>query len=474
MLKTIILHELRQHIFSLRLQIIFVIMLILFIVGSIAYVFQFRSASSDYETYSAKAREAMLNGQPRQGLFMTGDRNLTTIVVEPQNYILPPLKNGFIDDSKSKYLPNTIQYNAYNVFGYSISRQSGNPYLTPSQELNWYFIISIVLSFAILLLSFDSVSGEKQSQTLSLILSNSVPRSLLLTGKWISIIISSFVMVMPGIIVGLLILILSGAVRFDSTLLTEIFIFILVQILFTGCIAALGLFCSVISKSANMSLLLCLGFWLIFLIFSPNLAVFSADNIFRIKTSETILKEIKSTEDAINNAAPEGSWSMNGNDPFFPKHELRAKNIMNLLNADKQINDEWYNSHFRQYNHAAMFTYISPVSLFGLISESVTANGFPRFQKDWNDIHAFQTGYLAWFKEIDSKDPKSPHWYNPMEDCSTTRTKVKSEEIPVFTEKLMPVPQRLTKASPYILLLVVYSFVLFGTTATMFNRYDVR
>jgi ABC-type transport system involved in multi-copper enzyme maturation permease subunit len=473
MIKTIILHEIRQHIFSLRLQLIFITIFLLFILGSIAYIFQFRSSTSDYNTYSRKAREELLNGLNR-GLINTGERNVTTIAVDLQNYILPPVKNGFIDDSKSQYIPNTIQFNAFNVFSYSVSRRSGNPYLPLSQELNWYFIVSLILSFAILLLSFDSVSGEKQLQTLSLILSNSVPRSLLLLGKYLSITITSFLMILPGIIVAIIILLLSGTTRFDSTLILEVVIFVSVEVIFIACIAALGLFCSVVTRSANISLLLCLGLWLLFLIFSPNLAVFSAENLFRIKNSETIDAEIKTVQDAINKAAPEGSWNMDGGNPFYPQHELRAKNQTNLFNVEKQIKDEWYNMQFEQYKNATRFTYLSPISLFGLVSEAITGNGYPRFQKNWNDFHTFQSSFLTWFKAIDANDPNSPHWYNPYEDCSTSRLKVKPEEIPAFTEKIMPISLRLTYAKPGILLMLAYSFLLLGISVIRFNRYDVR
>jgi hypothetical protein len=51
---------------------------------------------------------------------------------------------------------------------------------------------------------------------------------------------------------------------------------------------------------------------------------------------------------------------------------------------------------------------------------------------------------------------------------------VKFEEIPIFTEKIMTISSRLTKAIPSILLMVFYSFLLLGTTVLMFSRYDVR
>jgi hypothetical protein len=109
-----------------------------------------------------------------------------------------------------------------------------------------------------------------------------------------------------------------------------------------------------------------------------------------------------------------------------------------------------------------------------MVSESVTGVGFNRFLKNWDDLHLFQPQFLAWFKEIDRKDPKSPHWYNPYEVCSTSREKVKYDEIPQYAERMMTVPQRLSEALPGLLLLMVYSVVLFGITVVLFNRYDVR
>jgi hypothetical protein len=144
------------------------------------------------------------------------------------------------------------------------------------------------------------------------------------------------------------------------------------------------------------------------------------------------------------------------------------------MNAEKQIKDEWYNSQFRQYEKASRFTYLSPISIFGMVNESLIGSGYPRFRKNWEDLHTYQNQFLSWFKAIDSKDPKSPHWYNPYEDYSTSREKIKFEEIPLYTERLMTLPQRLTKAFPGIMLLVIYSFLLFGISVFMFNKYDVR
>jgi ABC-type transport system involved in multi-copper enzyme maturation permease subunit len=465
MLKTIILIDIKQNIKSFKLQVTFIIMLVVFMVGSFAYIFQYRDVMEDFRTYSLKIQEEIRKD---------ADINITRVAVNIRDHLLAPLNNGFIDDAKSQFTPNNIQYSAYNVFGYSISRKISNPYLCLSNDLNWVFVLSILISFAILLLSYDTISGEREQQTLKIILSNNVSRGVLLFGKYSSIVISGVLMVIPGLIVSLLVLILSGTLRMNSLIAFEIIGFMVAGILFIAAISALGLFCSVISRSANVSLLAGLTLWTVFLIFSPNLALFAAEQLFKIKNAETVQDETKMTMDAINKAAPEGSWSCWGDNPFFSKHELRAINQTNLMNAERQIKDEWYNSQFRQYEKASLFTYLSPVSIFGMTTESITGSGYPRFRKNWDDLHTYQNQFLAWFKSIDAKDPKSPHWYNPKEDISTSREKIKFEEIPLYTERLMTIPQRLASAFPGIMLLVVYSFLLFGISALIFNKYDVR
>jgi ABC-type transport system involved in multi-copper enzyme maturation permease subunit len=472
MLKNIILNNTWQNILSLRLQVLFIIIMIVFIGGSMAYIFQCKAAQGEYEIYANKLKDIPAGGG--NNLMGISGQNATSAAVEMRNYIFRPVQNEFIEDAQSRYIPNTITYNAFNVYGYSISRRSGNPYLNLSQELNWSFIVTILLSFTILLISFDSISGERESHTLSLIISNSVPRIVLLTGKYLSIVISGILITLPGYIVSILILILAGIIRVNAIFFFETVIFIIAQMLFIACMAALGMFCSVASRTSNVSLLTSLTLWCIFLIFSPNLAVFSAEHIFGIKNSETIQTEIESAKDLINKAAPEGSWSMNGGDQFYPNHQLRATNQTNLMNAEKAIKDAWYNDQFRQYQQASVFSYSSPVALFEMVGESITGNGYFRFRNNWNDIHNFQGQFLVWFREIDSNDKTSPHWFNPYEDCSTSRQKVKSEDIPQYVERGSTISRRLTGAFPGVIALILYTSVLFGITVVMFNRYDVR
>jgi len=63
----------------------------------------------------------------------------------------------------------------------------GSPYANPLFALfstpDVTYVVSIILSLLAILFVFDAVSGEKEEETLKLMLSNSVPRDVILMGK---------------------------------------------------------------------------------------------------------------------------------------------------------------------------------------------------------------------------------------------------------------------------------------------------
>ena len=97
-----------------------------------------------------------------------------------------------------------------------------------------------------------------------------------------------------------------------------------------------------------------------------------------------------------------------------------------------------------------------------------------RFQQVWNKLKAFQIQFLAFFKEKDAADQNSPHWYNPNEDVSTSRKPVNFGEVPVFGKETISFEARFAHASTYLLVMVLYTAVIFFATFVLFVRYDVR
>jgi hypothetical protein len=129
---------------------------------------------------------------------------------------------------------------------------------------------------------------------------------------------------------------------------------------------------------------------------------------------------------------------------------------------------------FNQFERTRRWTAFSPVAAFEFLAEAIVGGGYPRFRQVWNDLHAFQGRFEAFFLAIDAKDPKSPHWINPREDISTTRMKVSPDVVPTFTERPMTFAARMAPALRYVALLASAVALVFLLSFVLFIRYDVR
>jgi len=465
MLRTILKQEILHNLYSLKFQVSLALVLCIFIAGSFSFVKNHEAGLQKYQEVQAQYLEKMR---------AEAKASATELAVNRKTYTLRPRDNGFIYDGKEKYLPNAIVFSAWNVFSFQNKSGSTNPFLNSFEELNWGFIVALVLSFVALLLTFDSVSGEKELKTLALALSNSVSRGNLLFGKYLSAILILLAMLLPGIMLSVLVVLLSGRVSLGPAFILETVGFLVVAVLMAAVIAAFGLLCSVVARNSNISLLLALAFWILFAVVVPNSSTFIAKTFFPIERTETVQKKVVAAFDDLNKSAPPGSWMMNTGNPFLPQHELRANLQRKRLEAEKGIRDAYSQSLFRQFEKTRLLTAVSPVPLFQYLTEAVVGGGYARFRKVWDGFHVYQGQFLAFFKNLDAQDPKSPHWYNPNENVSTTRKPVAFETIPQFVEKPMSFAERVKPALVFFVINVVYACLIFFLSFVLFVRYDVR
>jgi len=415
-----------------------------------------------------------VRNQAQDSLRNDAARNATELAVNKRSAMLRPRDNGFIAEAKEKYLPNSIVFSAFNVFSFENKSGSTNPFLARYDESDWSFIAALIVSFVSLLFTFDAVSGEKETKTLSLALSNSVSRGTLLWGKYLSAVLSVLMIVFPGLLVSLLLILLSGSGSWSPALAGEAAAFLVLTGLLAATMAAFGLLCSVTTRNSNVSLLLALSIWLLFAVIIPNSSSFLAKNVHPIEKAEAVQARVGAALDDLSKNAPPGSWMMQSNNPSLPQHELRANLQRKRLAAQKAIQDAYSRDKFRQFERTRRMTAVSPITSFEYLIEAVVGGGYPRFRKVWDDLHIFQTQFEAYFKAVDARDPKSPHWYNPLENVSTTRLKAPFEEIPQFTEKTMTFADRVRPAVFYLLITVLTACLAYFLSFLLFVRYDVR
>lgn len=463
MFKTLFIKELQSYLYSLRFQISFIIVILVFATGTVSFISSFSETDKSYTQYKSTQQSELVERAS----------NVSSVATFEDQYIIAPRDNGIIANCKESVLPNRFTYNAYNVYNFSIRPNSSNPLLKRSESLTWAFIISMIFSFITLLFSFDAISGEKEERTLALVFSNSIPRRIFLLSKLCSIVAIVFSMALIGMLLSLIFLSFSGKVLINEVFLIEVLCFALISLLFITVFASFGLLSSCISHSSNVSLLISLCFWLFSAVIIPNTSVFWANKLFPIANSDEVKQAIEQEMDDINRNAPEGSWSSDSN-PFFYRHELRANYQTNMMNAQKRHQDAYILQMFQQFEKTRRFTLLSPIAQYDYINEAILGGGYLRVKKNWNDMHKFQEQFLQWFKDIDAKDEESPHWYNPYEDYSTSKKPVAIDNIPQYQEQLAPFTERIQFVFGYLIAMIMMIAIFFGLCFYKFVRYDVR
>lgn len=465
MLRIILKREILHNLYSLRFLISLVLVIASFSAGALSFLPSHAAEVRNFEEVRRQA-QAQMKAQAAG--------NASDLAVTRWTYTLPPRDNAFITDARERYLPNALVYSAWNVFSFQASGGGANPFLKNSDALSWSFIVAVIVSFISLLFTFDAVSGEKETKTLSLALSNPISRGVLLFGKFLSASLSVMAIVAAGALAALLIVLLSGGLSWSAALAGEVLGFLIAAGLLALTFSALGLFSSVVARNSNVSLLLALSFWLAFGIVIPNSSVFVAGTLFPIESSESVQKRVNSAFEDLSKSAPPGSWAMNSGNPFLPQHELRANLQRKRLEAEKGIRDAYARRIFRQFEKTRLVTSISPVSVFQILTEAGAGAGYVRFRKAWSDLHVYQAQFLEFFKALDAQDKDSPHWYNPAESVSTTSKPVAFELVPQFAERPMSLADRISPVLFYLALNVFSICAVFLVSFVLFVRYDVR
>jgi ABC-type transport system involved in multi-copper enzyme maturation permease subunit len=239
--------------------------------------------------------------------------------------------------------------------------------------------------------------------------------------------------------------------------------------------SAVGLFSSVMCSNSNISLLTSVSLWLMFLIAVPNFANTISMATVPVEKLNVMQTKIEAKRIDIETSITDiYKWASNDGDPFYPPHEVRANMQMAFDKNEADFWDAHYKSQFRQVETMRRWTWISPLAVFEYGMEALLDGGYQRLARNYSDVQKFKIQYLQWFKDLDAKDDKSPHWYNPREDYSMTRKPVAYEDVPQYVENPATIAERLAETAKYLMVMLAYMGLMFVLAVVRFERYDAR
>ncbi len=248
-------------------------------------------------------------------------------------------------------------------------------------------IFKLVMSVLAILVIYDAISGEKEDQTLKLMLSNSVPRHHILLGKFIGGMITLAIPIAVGFLIASLILELSPAVGLTGDDRVRIWLMFAVSLILVSLMLNLGLLLSSLTRRASDTLMFLLFLWVIFLLVVPNASVYLAARIRPMKSREAADSQIGETWDRFQKElsefyrenpepmAPQSAgWEPRGWYYEFTERDLiRFKQKLNDFSEPLRIgyaDDAWHanrnylQSMKRQKKLAKLISKLSPISLY--------------------------------------------------------------------------------------------------------------
>jgi ABC-type transport system involved in multi-copper enzyme maturation permease subunit len=474
-MKTIIVREIFENIKSLRFLFLLIFSILLFSLNSMVFENKIKNEKKELNkciSFMKKHSIQTISGtviykEPCKFQFIAegGEKNLPCI------YSLS--SNGTIEAASSTwYIPTRVDASRYN-------------YKMPvSYEIDWVFIITIIFSLYVILLTFDAVSGEREQGTLMLTLSNPVKRIQFIISKYIAVFITLFIPFIIGIFSSLLILSFSVPDIISNEITTKIFIILVISTVYLSLFILMSLMLSSLIRQSSVVLLSLLAVWLLFLII-PEVSKVIAQKISNTPGEYSIAK----VNYKLNEGFDPGSimYKRIQNGEFKTVEEAKKAGEKLLLEHERQmskIRADYENYLYGQIETTGNISRISPMTLFKYASESIAGTGIKSRKNFIEDIKKYSPIYQDYIKFKTGLTEIPELTYSQMvisfksESFEIGRMpddlKGDLSDFPIFQESKPSVSRILHDAMTDIIGLLLWNIVLAMGAFLAFNRADVR
>jgi len=472
MIRQIARKEVLENLLSLRFALSVLLTTCLFAVCGHVFVNAHREQSKDYwkrtnENLSALAEQS---------------NQLYKVAFYKQGIYRKPQPLALCAEGQEGALPNFFEVNAFTA---DLPRTKGqvNFALPQFSHIDWALIVSLILSFAALVFTYDGICGEKESGTLSLMLANAVPRHKVLLGKYAGTMITLAIPLILGMLVSLIIMVSSGEVAVGGREWLQISTIVAISLLYLSIFVLLGMFISSRTGHSPNSMAILLLAWVVGVILLPSLCRIIFDVACKEPTDEELQRRLNQVREEIwNNHEKYGkNAGYMSNDPNDPGNNppARARLQTALMDATNQLLQEHHNKWLEQALARRDFACLSPAVIYQRAAEAIAGTGINRCADLYRQAKRYGADLKEFIRSRDMEDPKSLHLIGPEQNMAyswraISHDPVGFEMVPKFQERDLALSQSLKLAVWDIGLLVLFNLVFFAAAFVSFLKYDVR
>jgi len=472
MIYQIIRKEILENLMSLRFTLSLLLTLCLFAVSSFVFVDNYREQLSDYWQ---RTNENLVG-------FEQQSDHLYKLAFYEQHVFRKPKLLTLCAGGFEESLPSHFVFDAFSTNLPQLAGQS-NFTLPRFTDLDWVYIVSLILSFIAFVFTYDSICGEREKGTLRLMLAGATPRATFLLGKYLGLMLTLGISLLLGILVSLVIVttLKAGVIGFAVWL--RILSLAALSFLYLSIFVFLGLFVSARTARSSISMATLLLVWVVLIILVPSLGRIFSD---RLRHSPTVEEFERARSEAIRRVDDDMSAGKFGEragartpNPADCNPPARARYANAEAEAVNQVIEEHHNRMVAQAVVGRDLTCISPVIIYQRASEAIAGVGINHCLNLFQQIKQYQRQLKDYIRDMDREDPESLHLlfdeeHSVAEWNAVSKRPVSFDTVPKFQERDLALGQSLKLAIWDIGLLVLFNLVFFAAAFVSFLRYDVR
>jgi ABC-type transport system involved in multi-copper enzyme maturation permease subunit len=489
MLKHLILKEIREIITNTRSLFVLLICVLLIPLGLYVSTKEYEQARTAY-----KDAERMYEERSKD----TREMNFLS-----EGYI-PPSPLSIFSSGLSTYLPDKITADSRGVWNAENDYGINNPIGLLFGKIDFYFIVTIILSLLAFMLTFNSITGEKESGTLRLIAANPVPRWQIILAKIFGNYIVFLVIFLTGVIVGLVFLTLTATIPILSVkYLLPFIVILIISLLFLFILFNLGILLSIKTRNSGASITAALLLWVLIAIVIPKTSPMIAQLVYPIETEEVVNKqkimkreEIRTEYDKVRGELMSDvmkdyglddqsfSWFSDWDNPTFKtarenydqkiidvkkKYDDRTAEAISLIERDYDIKKKI------QQNIVKNISRISPVSSYTYLISDFAHTGLEELKNLESNAKKFTLYSESEYYSPMRQNYKEYHIGGMYTNGYFGDTRKLNMHIPVLENYQYPsLTESLFNNWIDLLLICFYTLLFFAIGIFQFMKYDVR
>jgi ABC-type transport system involved in multi-copper enzyme maturation permease subunit len=466
MLLTLLKKEFLEHVLSLRFVVASVLSLLLVTLSLIVLKADYVQKKEAYDL----SRETYRKEAERLGRYVQ-------LTVRGIRVDRPPVKLQVSYYGLEKLEDKSTRINAFLA-----PATQGELYKSSASALfptpDILYVVATVLSLMAFVFSYDAVCGERESGTMRLVLSYSVPRDKFILAKWLGGYLSLATPFVISLAVAALIIVVSRSVGFTGNQWAAYVLAAIGSLLFIAVMFSLGMFVSSRCARPATAIMILLFIWVGMVLFVPNVSPYISNQIKRVTPIDVVQNQ---TRQEVHDLAFEWGqkmdqlwgeyayrWELEGEAAEQAHLEFREKS--DILNRELQKNTnmvternmrDFENELNGQMAVVKIISRLSPVSSYVYVATDVAGTGVRKQLHFREALREYQTVFRGY---VNRKGGTSTWGEQPPYDIS---------DMPVFNYVEEPISDRVAGSLLDFGLLGVEALFFFMAAFVSFLRADV-